>query len=870
MNKKSFTKRIMAFALSLIMVVGLMPLTAYADGEYTFPSQSQSGNNNSKLWYYLTDENAGEITITMQHDGDVDLTLNLDDGWYFEKWTTKFNGYEDIAGWTDPEVKGNNPVTDDGLYTFFNRGIEDEPYVNFPGTGTKSISILTGTGYYGDHTVTAVLKPIVTVNASVGVTPELTTNNPTKVSSNQTAVKYKDDVTITYTVDEKYVVTDVNASGTKTINIDEANNKVVLVGTEKPTSVGIHTRLKQQKVNFNANGGEGTMAAQTFEHSVAQALTENSFTKTGYVFNGWNTKADGSGAAYTNGASVTFAPENDSDNITLYAQWLKVADHVAPKGKDLVYDGTEQELLDPGYAENGTFLYSMEKDGEYTTEIPKAVEAGKYECFAYLKGNEGYSDSEKLSYTVNIEKRAPSADDFDFPAPNFVVYDNTAKEAKVDIKPEIKGMGNVQVLYSNAENPSEMTSAAPVQHGTYNVYAKIDDGENYKAVDCLFLYTFTISATVTNIENTDTNGFVDTYTVTYSDGTTTTFTVTNGAQGIQGIQGEPGKDGHTPIITIQNGNWYIDGVDTGVAATGIKGDTGNGISDISKTKTEGLVDTYTITYTDGTTTTFTVTNGEKGDKGDQGEQGIQGVPGKDGHTPVITIVDGYWHIDGVNTNILAVGANGEDGKDGVTPQLRINSDNIWEVSYDNGATWESLGISAVGQNGSNGTNGVTPKLRVNSKNVWEVSYDNGATWESLGISAVGTNGTNGTNGKDGKDGKDGVDGKDDITPKLRINEDNIWEVSYDNGQTWESLGVSASGADGVTPQLRINGDTNMWEVSYDNGETWSSMGVVATGADGKDGSSILPLIISCISLAGMVIMVCVMLADRKKKAYPGR
>ena len=42
---------------------------------------------------------------------------------------------------------------------------------------------------------------------------------------------------------------------------------------------------------------------------------------------------------------------------------------------------------------------------------------------------------------------------------------------------------------------------------------------------------------------------------------------------------------------------------------GAKGDTGNGIASIVKTSTVGNVDTYTITMTDGTTATFTVTNG---------------------------------------------------------------------------------------------------------------------------------------------------------------------------------------------------------------------------------------------------------------------
>jgi hypothetical protein len=43
-----------------------------------------------------------------------------------------------------------------------------------------------------------------------------------------------------------------------------------------------------------------------------------------------------------------------------------------------------------------------------------------------------------------------------------------------------------------------------------------------------------------------------------------------------------------------------------------QGATGNGIANIAKTSTQGLVDTYTITMTDGTTYTFTVTNGQNG------------------------------------------------------------------------------------------------------------------------------------------------------------------------------------------------------------------------------------------------------------------
>ena len=84
-----------------------------------------------------------------------------------------------------------------------------------------------------------------------------------------------------------------------------------------------------------------------------------------------------------------------------------------------------------------------------------------------------------------------------------------------------------------------------------------------------------------------------------------------------------------------------------------------------------------------------------------------------------------------------------------------------------------------------------------------------------------------------------------IIPLLRINETtNMWEVSYDNGETWTSLNVPATGdkgedgkdgEDGITPILRINSDTNMWEVSYDNGTTWTSLNVPATGEKGDQG-----------------------------------
>lgn len=57
---------------------------------------------------------------------------------------------------------------------------------------------------------------------------------------------------------------------------------------------------------------------------------------------------------------------------------------------------------------------------------------------------------------------------------------------------------------------------------------------------------------------------------------------------------------------------------------------GRGIVSVEKSKTSGNIDTYTITYSDGTTSTFTVTNGTDGRDGRDGLDGQDGKNGNDG------------------------------------------------------------------------------------------------------------------------------------------------------------------------------------------------------------------------------------------------
>ncbi len=77
-------------------------------------------------------------------------------------------------------------------------------------------------------------------------------------------------------------------------------------------------------LSFSANGGSGAMDPYIAVMANTQfTLPYNTFTYDGYIFNGWNTEADGSGEWFADGADVNF---DQNGNIVLYAQWTDEAD----------------------------------------------------------------------------------------------------------------------------------------------------------------------------------------------------------------------------------------------------------------------------------------------------------------------------------------------------------------------------------------------------------------------------------------------------------------------------------------------------------------------------------------------------------------
>ena len=200
--------------------------------------------------------------------------------------------------------------------------------------------------------------------------------------------------------------------------------------------------------------------------------------------------------------------------------------------------------------------------------------------------------------------------------------------------------------------------------------------------------------------------------------------------------------------------------------------------------------------------------------------GDDGKPGKDGETPYIG-ENGNWWIGFTDTKVKAAGTDGKDGakgEDGETPYIGENG-NWWIGETD-------TGVKAAGTDGTNGTNGadgLTPSIG-----------ENGNWWIGATDTGVKAAATDGADGKDGADGTNGVDGR---TPQLKIGDDNLWYVSYDNGQNWESLNVKATGEMGATGAQGEKGDKGDQGEQGIQGVQGEKGDAGADGASGQNGTN---------------------------------
>ena len=157
----------------------------------------------------------------------------------------------------------------------------------------------------------------------------------------------------------------------------------------KAPSVTLYAVWKANKytVTYNANGGSGTMTADTATYGQNYKTKANGFiAPTGKKFAGWNEKSDGTGTSWTNYIGVDWV-WNYTKNVTLYAQWEPIdcnityslttlSDSVYPytneSGKYNVYGPTKQYVYycDAGFGTgvSAKFSSSSTQGGIYYSD----------------------------------------------------------------------------------------------------------------------------------------------------------------------------------------------------------------------------------------------------------------------------------------------------------------------------------------------------------------------------------------------------------------------------------------------------------------------------------------------------------------------
>ena len=253
------------------------------------------------------------------------------------------------------------------------------------------------------------------------------------------------------------------------------------------------------RVQFATNGAtSGTLPATQEKLSgsnLTLATNSGSLKKTGYVFAGWNTKADGTGDHYDAGAAYTA-----DKPVTLYAQWAQPSIKTQPTGFSMTYGATGKTLSVAANAITGcTLSYqwycnSSAIDGAtgatYTIPSDKAVSETGYSYYCVVKATDSIGVTATVQSSaaiVTIAKATPEVT-----AAPTLAGTTTYNGNKVQLITNGCTVTCGTMLYGISTNSdtqptnwySDITSdyLKATNAGTYYVWYKVDATSNYNAV----------------------------------------------------------------------------------------------------------------------------------------------------------------------------------------------------------------------------------------------------------------------------------------------------------------------------------------------------------------------------------------------------
>ena len=395
MKNKSILKRIKLIFIFLSVFFGILPVTLKAANTSVPGAEGYiltdiitgtfEGGYDSTILVYSTPNVSDSIKYEINDNMAIfEIPAYDSNNWYFDGWRTWYKGSLFGLNVTKSD-KANPEYTDDLNYFERNSSLKLVGGVYYD---AGSMSVYKEDDWKGTYYLSAIFKPIVTINAGDGIS--YTVSNASNVNTNKYAVTYGSNATINYTItDSRYMVTGISANyGT---SYSEQDGKVSVNAVERPATITINTALKPQ-------------------------------------------------ATYT-----------------------------APTAKDLEYNSNQQELVNKGISSEGTLMYSLEKNGTYTENIPTGKNAGDYTVWYYVKGDSVHLDSDKSSVKATISKANPNIGTVTAEIPN-----NT-----IDISEVVLNRTNTMIL-----GRLKVKDGQSLVFGTNEIeYVFTPNDDNYKTVN---------------------------------------------------------------------------------------------------------------------------------------------------------------------------------------------------------------------------------------------------------------------------------------------------------------------------------------------------------------------------------------------------
>lgn len=176
---------------------------------------------------------------------------------------------------------------------------------------------------------------------------------------------------------------------------DSYTTKVTVIKKSEKGNRVLHAKWTENTYTVKFNGNKGSlpkkvrMNAVTTGYTQQAKLTENVFVRSGYTFNGWNSKANGSGNSYTDGQMVERLLSKNKGTVTLYAQWKPVVYSITYKG------------IEAGDTNGNPDSYTVEKDVKLENPVRQGYTfKGWYASDAYTKKVTTISRNTKAAVTV--------------------------------------------------------------------------------------------------------------------------------------------------------------------------------------------------------------------------------------------------------------------------------------------------------------------------------------------------------------------------------------------------------------------------------------------------------------------------------------